>query len=139
MQAGKLRNKIVIQENQYPLDEQGKAQKDVYGAPIDRWIDIWTCRSSIEPLSGREYFASAQVQAEQVTRFRIRYPRFQIWPGMRIKYHDPVLDADRFFDIQAVIDQNEMHVDLFIMAAEQIKPLTVAGGAESASSGASSS
>jgi SPP1 family predicted phage head-tail adaptor len=139
MQAGKLRHKIVIQQNQFVLDEAGKAQRDDVGAPIDNWVDIWSCRASIEPLSGREFFAAAQVQAEQVTRFRIRCPRFQVWPGMRIKYRDPVLGVDRYFDINAPIDQNEMHVDLFIMATEQIKPLTAAGGAESASSGASSS
>jgi SPP1 family predicted phage head-tail adaptor len=138
MQSGKLRHKIVIQQNQPPLDELGKAQRDGYGAQVDNWVDTWTCRASIEPLSGREYFSSAQIQAEQMTRFRIRYPRFQIWPGMRIKYHDPVLDADRFFDINAVIDQNEMHVDLFIIATEELKPLTAGAGSESASSGVTS-
>jgi SPP1 family predicted phage head-tail adaptor len=116
MQAGKLRNKIVIQENQ-------SSARDDYGAQVDHWVDVLTCRASIEPLSGREYFSSAQIQAEGMTRFRIRYPRMQIWPGMRIKYRDPVLDKDRQFDIQAVIDQNEMHVDLFLMAIEFIKPL----------------
>jgi SPP1 family predicted phage head-tail adaptor len=133
MQAGKLRHQIIIQENQYPQDELGKAQRDSYGAPIDHWVNIWTCRASIEPLSGKEYFAAQQIQAEQMTRFRIRYPHFQIWPGMRIKYRDPVLNADRYFNINSVIDQNEMHVDLFIMATELIKPLTVTGG-ESGSS-----
>ena len=140
MQAGKLRHKIVIQENQFLLDEEGKPQKDAYGAPVDRWVDVWPCRASIEPLSGREYFAAAQVQAEQITRFRIRFPRFQVRPGMRVKYRDPILSADRYFDIQAAIDQNEMHVDLVIMAAEQIKPLTPAGSESSPeSTGAGSS
>lgn len=123
IKAGTLRRKIIIQQNQYPLDELGAVQRDEYGAPIDNWVDVWTCRASFEPLSGREYFAAQQIQAEQVTRFRIRYPRFQIWPGMRIKYYDAVLDADRYFNINAVIDQNEMHVDVSIMATEQIKPL----------------
>jgi SPP1 family predicted phage head-tail adaptor len=138
MQAGKLRRKIVIQENQYPLDELGKPQRDEYGAPINNWVDIYTCRASMEPLSGREYFAAAQVQAEQMTRFRIRYPRFQIWPGMRVKYRDVVLNADRYFNITAAIDQNEMHVELFVMAWEIIKPLTPAGGGSNSSSGAES-
>jgi SPP1 family predicted phage head-tail adaptor len=136
MQAGKLRNKIVIQENQPPVDELGKSQRDDYGAQVENWVDVWTCRASMEPLSGREYFSSAQIQADQMTRFRIRYPRFQVWPGMRIKYRDPVLIADRFFDINAVIDQNEMHVEMFIMATERIKPLTAGSG--SGSSGSSS-
>lgn len=126
IRAGTLRRKIIIQQNQYPLDELGKVQRDEYGAPVDNWVDIWTCRASMEPLSGREYFASQQIQAEQMTRFRIRYPRFQIWPGMRIKYHDEVLNADRYFNINAVIDQNEFHVELSIMATEQIKPLVPA-------------
>jgi SPP1 family predicted phage head-tail adaptor len=138
MKIGKLRRKIVIQENQYPLDELGKPQRDEYGAPINNWVDIYTCWASMEPLSGKEYFAAAQVQAEQVTRFRIRYPRFQLWPGMRVKYRDLVLNADRYFDINAVIDQNEMHVEVFIMATEQIKPLAPAGSESSSSSGVGS-
>jgi SPP1 family predicted phage head-tail adaptor len=133
MQAGKLRRSIIIQENQYPLDELGKAQRDVYGAPINNWVDVLNCRASMEPLSGREYFSAAQVQAEQMTRFRIRYPRFQIWPGMRVKYHDSVLNTDRYFDINAVIDQNEMHVELFVMTTEQIKPVAPAESGSSSS------
>ena len=123
MQAGRLNSKIVIQENQYVLDGFGQPQRDEAGAPIDNWVDLWTCRVSIEPLSGREFFAAAQVQAEQMTRFRIRYPRIQIWPGMRIKYTDPILKADRYFNINAVIDQNERHIELWIMATEQVKPI----------------
>jgi len=123
IQAGKLRRKIVIQENQYPRDDFGKAVRDEYGAPIDNWVDIWTCYASMEPLSGKEYFAAQQIQAEQITRFRIRYPRIQIHPGMRVKHHDPVLDADRHFDIGAVIDQNEMHVEVWLMTTEEVKPI----------------
>ena len=135
MQSGKLRHKITIQENRHPLDELGKPQRDPFGAPIDDWVDLWTCRASIEPLSGREFFMAAQIQAEQITRFRIRFPRFQIWPGMRIKYRDEILKADRYFNIQSVIDQNEMHVDLWLMTWEIIKPLTPAGSSSSSSSG----
>jgi len=127
MQAGKLRHRITIQENQ-------SSAKDIYGAPVDNWVDLWICWANIEPLSGREYFASQQIQAEQVTRFRIRYPRLQIWPGMRIKYRDQVLNKDRYFNINAAIDQNEMHVDLFLMATEQVKPLTTAAAASESSS-----
>lgn len=134
MQAGKLRHKIVIQENRYPLDEMGKAQRNEFGAPIENWVDIWTCRSSIEPLSGREFFAAQQIQAEQITRFRIRFPMFQLWPGMRIKYRDEKAKADRYFNITAVIDQNEMHVDLFLMCWEVIRPLVPVGSGSSSSS-----
>jgi SPP1 family predicted phage head-tail adaptor len=134
MQAGKLRHKITVQENRPVQDELGRAQRDDYGAQIDNWVDLWTCRASMEPLSGREYFASAQIQAEQVTRFRIRYPRFQIWPGMRVKYRDPVLAADRYFDIQAAINQNERNIELWLMCVEQVKPLTAAVASGSSSS-----
>lgn len=138
MQLGNFRQRIMIQENQYQRDEANLQVRDSYGAPVDNWVDVRTCWASMEPLSGREYFAAAQVQAEQVTRFRIRYPRLQIWPGMRIKYRDLVLDADRYFNIQAVIDQNEMHVELVLMTTEQVKPLTAAGSNSSSSSGVGS-
>lgn len=137
--AGKMRRRITIQENQFPKDELGNPQRDEYGAQIDNWVDIYSCWASMEPLSGKEFFAAQQIQAEQMTRFRIRYAHFQIWPGMRIKYFDFVLQADRYFDIQAVIDQNEMHVELWIMAIELIKPVSISGGASSGqSSGAQS-
>ncbi|MCJ7564822.1 MAG: phage head closure protein [Candidatus Aminicenantes bacterium] len=137
MQAGKLRHKIVIQENRYARDELNQAQRDSYGAQVDNWVDVWLCRASMEPLSGKEYFASQQMQAEVTTRFRIRYPRFQIWPGMRVKYQDPVLEANRYFNIQAVIDQNEMHVELWLMTVEEIKPLAATGSESSSGAGSS--
>jgi SPP1 family predicted phage head-tail adaptor len=138
MLAGKMRHRITIQENRPPQDEQGRAQRDDYGAPLDSWVDIRACWASIEPLSGREYFAAAQIQAEQVTRFRIRYPWIQIWPGMRIKYRDPALDADRFFNIQAVIDPDEMHVELQLMATDQAKPLSLDESSSSSGAGGGS-
>lgn len=132
MQAGRLRHKIVIQENR-------PTEKDEYGAPVDNWVDVLECRAGMEPLSGRQYFAARQVQAEQITRFPIRYPRIQIWAGMRIKYHDPVLNYDRYFNIDAAIDQNEGHREVFIMGTEQIKPaVTYSDKAAPAGSGESS-
>ncbi len=123
IQAGKLRHRITIQENQFQRDEQNQPQRDEYGAQGDNWTDIRTCWASIEPLTGKEYFASQQMQAEVTTRIRIRYPGFQVWPGMRVKYRDPILAVDRFYDLESVIDQNEMHVELWLMAVESIKPI----------------
>jgi SPP1 family predicted phage head-tail adaptor len=134
IQAGKLRKIITIQENQYQRDEQNQPQRDSYGAQVDNWVDVATIHASMEPLSGKEYFASQQMQAEVTTRFRIRYQRFQIWPGMRVKYRDAVLAADRYFDIQSVIDQNEMHVEVWLMTIESVMPVTPAAGGSSGSS-----
>jgi SPP1 family predicted phage head-tail adaptor len=135
MQLGNLRHRITIQENRYQRDEANLQVRDASGAPVDEWVDVRTCWASMEPLSGREYFAAAQVQAEQVTRFRIRYPRFHIWQGMRVKYLDSVLIAVRYFNIQAVIDPNEMHIEMLLMTTEQIKPLVAEGSESSSSSG----
>jgi len=123
IQAGKLRHKITIQENQYPVDDFGKALRDEYGATIDNWVDIWTGWASKEPLSGREYFAAQQIQAEQMTKFKIRYQRIQIHPGMRIKWNDPVLNIDHYFDIVSPINLNELNREVWIMTIEQVKKI----------------
>lgn len=113
MEAGKLRHRITIQENQW-------TERDLAGKEVDNYVDLWTGRASIEPLSGREYYASAQIQAEGMTRFRIRYPGFQVKPHMRVKWTDAKTSTVRYYDIDSVIDQNERHIDVFLMATETL-------------------
>lgn len=65
MEAGKLRHLITIEA---PTEAQDK-----YGEPVQGWTQVAEVWASREDLSGREWFAAQQVQADVTTRFRIRY------------------------------------------------------------------
>ncbi len=96
MLAGKLRCWVTIQQI-------GTAQ-DASGQVVDSWSTVATRWASIEPLSGREYFAARQFQAQVNIRVRLRYLA-GIVAKMRILYET------RVFDIEAVIDPGERHAE----------------------------
>jgi SPP1 family predicted phage head-tail adaptor len=105
MKAGKLRHRLTLQNKTKTRDE--------YGAETEGWVDVATVWAAIEPLQGREYLAAQQIQADVTHRITIRY-RADIRPAMR-----GVLGA-RAFDITSVIDPEERHQELQLMAVEVI-------------------
>jgi SPP1 family predicted phage head-tail adaptor len=105
IRAGKLRHEIEIQQ---PSETQ-----DAYGEPTGSWSTFAAVRASVEPLQGREFFASQQMQAEVTTRFRIRWIS-GVSPSMRILF------GTRLFNISAVINPDEKNHELHIMAVEVI-------------------
>jgi len=72
------------------------------------WSTIAEPWASVEPVSGREYFAAQQVQAENTIKFRIRY-QSGLDPKMRILYNDNV------YDIKSIINASERNDELLIM------------------------
>ncbi len=106
IRAGKLRHKITIQ--------QRSTERDEYGGVPDAWTDVATVRASVEPLQGREFYASQQMQAEVTTRFRIRY-RSGVKPAMRVRFNE------RSYDITSVINPDERNGELHLMAVEIIE------------------
>lgn len=105
MRSGKLRHEITIQAL--------TSMQDSYGGQTESWSTFATVRASVEPLQGREYFASQQVQAEVTTRFRIRYLS-GVTPKMRVLYDG------RTFNVASVINPNERNHELHIMAYEVV-------------------
>lgn len=105
MNAGKLRHRITIQQQQ-------ESTKDSYGALVESWLDvaasIW---ASVEPLSGREFYAAQQVNSETTTRITIRY-RSGVISKMRAVY------GERIYDILSVIDPEERHIEMQLMCKE---------------------
>lgn len=88
MQAGKLRDPIVIQS---PV----VARSD-YGEPSKSWSDFASVRAEVEKLSGTELVSAQQVQPTAKYRVRIRY-----YPGvvetMRVIWQERtlgILDVD---------------------------------------------
>ena len=106
IRAGKLRHIITIQQPGTGRDACG-------GVLSTSWVDFATnVRASVEPLQGREFFASVQQGAELTTRFRLRY-----LPGVRPDMR--IIHQGRIYLISAPpIDCDMLHVELHIMAVE---------------------
>ncbi|MED0676983.1 phage head closure protein [Aneurinibacillus thermoaerophilus] len=93
--------------------QRRESAKDDEGIVTEGWADVATVWAAIEPLRGREYFAAATVNAENTVRIRMRYRR-GITPDMRVLYDG------RVFEIQSVIDVNEMHREIHLMTQEVV-------------------
>lgn len=106
MKIGKLRHRVTLQEY--------VSLKDSFGAEIEAWSDKATVWASIEPLSGREYFAARQMNAEVNTKITIRY-RTGVKPTMRILF------AGRVFEILSVINTEEKNRELILMCKEELE------------------
>lgn len=111
MRAGRLRHRVTIQAR------SGTA--NAYNEPADSWSDVATVPAGIEPISGREFFASQQVQGTVSHRITLRY-----FAGVTIKHRvrwlDPATGVARIFDINAVIDRDERHRSLELMCTEHV-------------------
>lgn len=107
MQAGQLKHTIDIQ---IALNSQ-----DSYGAPAQEWVTFLSgIRASVEPGSGREFFAAQQVNSELTHLVKMRY-RVGIKSEMRIKF------GNRYFDIkESPKDVKEANRELHLMCRELI-------------------
>ncbi len=66
MQPGKLRHRVDIQVKPTTQDE--------YGEPNAAYVNVWTnVPAAIESLSGREFFAAQQINAEINAKITIRW------------------------------------------------------------------
>lgn len=104
VRAGKLRHRITIQ---YKSSES----PDSAGNPQPVWADEATVWGSVEPLSGREFFAAQQVNSEVTHRITMRY-RSGMDPEKRIKF------GTRYFGILAVLNREERNISLELLCVE---------------------
>lgn len=65
MDAGRLDRRAVIQ--------RATVTRDAYGGAKETWEDWKTLACEVRGLSGREFWAAAQTQAERVLVFRFRF------------------------------------------------------------------
>jgi len=105
MRNGELRHKICIEEK--------VILRDSYGAEQVTWTPFLYAWAKIEPLTGREYFASKQTQASTSHKITMRY-QAGIHPYHRISW------ADRVFNIDAILNEDERNISLIIFATEAI-------------------
>jgi SPP1 family predicted phage head-tail adaptor len=105
MRAGELRSRVALQT--------ATETQDDYGAPVPSWATTATVWGEVVDLSGREYFAAQQVNAEVSTRIRIRYLAGVV-PKMR------AVANGRTFDILAVLDPDGRKRELHLMCKEVV-------------------
>lgn len=96
VRAGILRHRVTIQ---YRVETRGDT-----GEVLWTWTDFARVWAAIEPVTGRESWAGAQLYAEVTTLIRVRY-REGITPKMRIfhgdNYGSPTFGE--YFDVQSVV------------------------------------
>jgi len=100
-----LRHRVIMQKQLTEIDS--------FGSEINTWQDIATVWASVEPLKGREFFAAQKENAETTVRICVRY-RTGISPAMRIKFDDKI------YEIIAIIDVEERHIELQLMCQELV-------------------
>ena len=114
MRAGSLRHRINIQTQ--------SSTAGTYGAATITWKDDAELWAAIWPLRGTEYYNAQQVESAITHKFRIRYTTLsdenRISPSCRIRLGDE--DNARYFNINSVIDPDERHIYLDIMAVEDV-------------------
>lgn len=107
--SGSFRHRITFQqydpetvnENGFPLPDDQK------------WKDFKSAWAMIKTLQGREYYAASSTQNENTIRFVIRYTP-GLHPDMRILY------KNRVFEIEAIINDDELNKTLTLMCKEVI-------------------
>ena len=85
LSAGRLRDRVTIQTK--------SVARDSYGAEVVTWTTLATVWASVESLSGREYMAAQQVNAERVQRVVIR-DRDDVMPHMRVTHRGRTMNID---------------------------------------------
>ncbi len=91
--AQELNRKITIQQVTITQDPQT-------GEMIESWGDFVSVFAKIEPLVGREYLAAAAIQAEDTTKFTMRY-RGDIDAAMRIAFDGKLFNITSIQNIRS--------------------------------------
>lgn len=100
---GALRHRIAVEENQ-PV-------RTSTGAFAPNWVQVAERWAAISPQSGREFVAAKQVHAELTHIITVRGP-LDVRPDMRLRL------GSRVFDIIAVMDFEERHMEIKILCKE---------------------
>lgn len=104
MRAGTLTERVTIQETTQTQDGDGGI--------VDSWADVATVWAAVEPLTGREFFDAAKVNAEVSSRIRIR-ALSGIVPKMRAVHGSDI------YDIHAVMDVDSRGREIHLMVSRE--------------------
>ena len=105
--AGKLRHRVLLQSCTGAVDDYG----DPLYSDDDQWTTEATVWAAIDPVSGKEFYAAEQARSSVSHKIRLRY-RQGVSAAWRVLY------GSRVFRILSVIDWEERHESLLLMAQE---------------------
>jgi SPP1 family predicted phage head-tail adaptor len=106
MRAGKLRHRVTIQRK--------TGTRDADGGERVTWADLSTnVAASIEPLNGREFFASQAAQSEITGKITFRYPR-------DVRADDRVVHLGVFYNVHAAPETNLAHREIVCMVSQGV-------------------
>ena len=97
--AGALRHRMAVEAFDIT---RGAGGSEVKTPRLDFWIQV-----EFLSQNGREYFQARAVNAAMTHLLRARW-RDGLVPSKRLRYPDPKTKADRYFDIQAVTNSEEL-------------------------------
>lgn len=102
---GDMRRRIVIL--------QRSDAQSLSGAMIPSWTAFATVWAEIKPATGRELMMAQQVGATVSHAIRMRWLT-GVLPSMRVQY------GERYFDINAVLNIEEMNRQLQLLCTERV-------------------
>jgi head-tail adaptor len=108
-----------------------KAPRDEWSGAADSWQNIHTEWVSLEPLTGREYFQAAQVQAQSSVKCGMQWSpsaalvttdcRMKIRKPVAVNENEPDADENfRLFEIENITNPGEMNRELELMVQEKV-------------------
>jgi len=103
MRAGRLNHLVIIQQPTEVQDSTGQAVKS--------WGTYATVWAGVEPLKGREFLETQQINAETTTRIRIR-KLAGVTKKMRVSYDS------RIYNINAILHIHERQREMHLMCSE---------------------
>ena len=107
MLAGKLRHQVSVRK-------QTLTQSTITGELVNSWTTtIKYTWADIQPLSGREYFASQQSQSRVDTKITLRHNSTAINPTMIVAF------GTHIYNIESVIKPNMQNREVQLMCFER--------------------
>jgi SPP1 family predicted phage head-tail adaptor len=109
MKAGKLRERITFERRTSQLNE--------FGESPDVWRALSSVWASVEPLSGREFFAALQTQSDVTIRVTCRYSN----AIAAVTEKDRIKHGSKVYDIRhPPIDRDSRHREIQFMCTHHV-------------------
>jgi SPP1 family predicted phage head-tail adaptor len=107
MQSGRLRYRLRFERPLRIKDDTGEVI-------VDRWVEAFTVWGAVEPLTGREYLASAEFRPGVNTRIRVRW-RAELDTSLRVVHPDGTV-----YDIAAILPVQGLHKEVQVMCGSGV-------------------
>ena len=109
MRAGRLRHRVLIEENNPTTDNYG-GKTDNWQRVVDPYGEVW---AAVEPLSARELIQAQQVNAEATIRGLMRY-----WDGLTTQHR--LRHNGRVLEILSIVNRDDRNIQIELMCKEAV-------------------